>query len=110
MLDSFRAGEVARFVDMRHNEDRNIVTLSVFHEQVRASANLRDAARSVVQLIGIHRLNRVDNQELGLDLFTGHQHTLKVGLGKYQKVIGKIVAHPVGAQLNLLLGFLTAHV
>ena len=94
---------------MADHDDRRVGLLGVFLQQGGAFADLRDAARRRVDRVGIDRLDRVDDDQIGSLLVDLAQDVLHVRLAVYVALV-VADAEPLRPHLDLLGRFLARNV
>ena len=66
VFEDFRTGDDSVFRDVPDDDDGCVGLLRVFHQQCSTLADLRNAARRRIDRIGVGRLDRVDDDHVGL--------------------------------------------
>ena len=69
MLQNLRSGDSAVLGDMTDEKHRHMERLRYLVHLCRCLTNLRDAARCGLHRRRLQRLNRVDNHDVGLNIF-----------------------------------------
>ena len=109
MLQQFGASYFALFVDVADEEHGDVGFFGEAQELGGALAHLGDAAGGGVEVRGAHRLDRVDNEQVGLQFLCLAEQFGRIGFGKY-KAIGSTLANAVGAHFDLFFAFFAADV
>ncbi len=72
-------------------------------------AHLRHATRRALQPVRVERLDRIDHDNVGLDLFDPVENRLGRRLGEHQHIFSRL-GEPLGAQFDLVRRFLAGDV
>ena len=110
MLHRLRSREISAFRHMRDDKNGKILCFAQFHQLVAAHPNLRNAAGRGIELIAVHRLDRVDDQKIRFAVLAGKLHVLHVCLREHIKRLRNLTAYPICPQFDLLLRFLTGDI
>ena len=101
MFQNLRAGDGALLGDVADDEDRGARSFGVFEQRGGAFADLRHAAGRRLDQIGVDRLDRVDDHQVGALLFELRHDVFEQRLGvDHAGVVAD--ADTVGAHLDLL--------
>lgn len=88
VLESLGPRDRAFLGNVADQENRRRRLLREKHELRRDLSHLRDAARSGLDLIAEHGLDRINDDEIGPKLIDFSQYHLQIRLGQQEKVIG----------------------
>ena len=109
VLEHARAGDRALLGDVPDQDHGDAGLLGEARQLRRALAHLRDAAGCRFERLGVHRLDRVDDHDLGRAHADRADDRLELHFGK--KLDRRVdQAEPAGAQRDLLDGFLAGDV
>ena len=95
---------------MGHNKHRDTVGLSQLHQQVAAGADLGNTARGRLQCIGVHGLDRVNDQECRMHGFTHGGDIFHIRLRHDKQRVRHFPADAVRPHLDLLFRLLAGHI
>ena len=100
VLQYLRAGDAAFLVDMADQEDRDTALLGILQDHGAALTHLRDAAGRGFHQLREDGLNRVDDQQIGLDIRRLRKDLLQVGFAE-DEALRIVVRQPISPQLQL---------
>ena len=101
MLQHTRSRDYALFRHMTDDKDRNVLCLCDLHQNPGRFPHLRNAARSRRYTFIVHRLDRVDHNDLRLQTGDRLPDCLKIRLTQNQQILRK-AAHPLCPEPDLL--------
>ena len=101
VLEHLRPRDGALLVDVADHEHRDPLSLRQLHERHRAVLHLPDAARRRIQLLVIERLDRVDDQDVGLFLLYALKNISQASLGQDEQPRA-LNLQALGAELELV--------
>ncbi len=107
MLERLGAGDAAALGDVPHDHDRGAGVLGEAHQPGGALADLADVAGRAFEQIGVDRLDRIENQDLGAHRGGGFENRLEAGLAGHVHRAG-VLLEAVGPEADLLGGLLAA--
>ena len=109
VLEHLRPRDGALLVDVADHEHRDPLSLRQLHERHRAVLHLPDAARRRIQLLVIERLDRVDDQDVGLFLLYALKNISQASLGQDEQPRA-LNLQALGAELELVGRLLTGDI
>ena len=109
MLEDFRPGDIAVFGDVPDEDHRNARRLGKTDEFGGTLANLRNAARSRIDIVRMQRLDRVDDDYIGFDGPYLSKNVLCIG---FRQDVAMVVPrrYPLCPHLDLLLAFFARYI
>ena len=110
VLHDLRAGQLAALCHVSHDKDGDIPRLSQLHQLVADIPHLGYASRYGIQRLGVHGLDRIDDQKFRPQVFAGRGDLLHVGLGQDIQVIAELAADPVRPHFDLFFGFFSGDI
>ena len=106
MLQNFGPGDAALLGDMADKDDGNARLLGEAEQDGGRLLDLGDAAGRGLDALAVHRLDGVDNHQVGGNLLRLGDDVVHQGLG-VDIAVGKIAAETFGPHLDLADAFLT---
>ena len=100
VLQHFRACDTALLVDMADQEHRHPALLGIFQDHRTALTHLRDAAGRGFYQLSEDGLDRVDDQQVGLDISRLREDLLQIGFAE-DETLRVVVRQPIGSQFQL---------
>ena len=91
VLERFRPGDRAFLCDVAGQKNRRPVCFANSHKLARDVADLRNAAGRGFDLFAENRLDRIDDDKIGPDLFGLGKDRLKICFGQQKKILGSNV-------------------
>ena len=104
VLQNLRPGQAPFLIDMPDHEDRRARLLGELEDGRAALPDLRDAARRRLGRLGVHRLDRVDDHQVGLEAIGVGEDLFEVCLAidvAVRHALGAVGGEAVGAHLEL---------
>ena len=104
VLQNLRPGQAPFLIDMPDHEDRRARLLGELEDGRAALPDLRDAARRRLGRLGVHRLDRVDDHQVGLEAIGVGDDLLEVRLAidvAVRHLLGAVGGEAVSAHLEL---------
>ena len=80
MFQHFRSGNASFLINMADQQYRHAAFLGILQNGSTTLAHLRNTARRRFDQLGKNRLNRIDNQQIGLYILSLHEYLFQIGL------------------------------